>query len=374
MDRYGWFDYLQGFLIIKNYLTGQTLFTNSWSECNGVTLYHSCYIDDEISQSVEFSIFRHENKEITIKLDWNQPVFGALPYGRWRRVGDFLLDVLLCWPEFENLSRRFWVEIVGAWVNGVWDAGFSRRCSAPIIQRDERHPKYTIAEPYLMPLDVPTPQPWMLVDVKSPASKVQIKSEMLADFNMLYWPRNLPVEGFQGLVPYLERADKTAFIVFSELEPSTHRGEDPSVYMHYTYVDEDVFFIFRNYSGFSELDLSSCHNYGFREIPARRELWPIGLFGESVLNDDGAYCEQGVLSEFFHLPYAVWLRVLYALGEAWSVWGRPLRMVEIDKKIKLPPYYGRVGYVGENGPDVSYGFAGGLRNHSFEVRYPPFER
>lgn len=365
MRRYGWFEYGQEPRKITNYLTGQELVIKSVTEVPNMTIYDCSYKDSEIVQLVRFSI--HQDMRKDIKLDYRDTIPGCPPYGYWRRIDDFLVDALLCWPDFLDRGG-FSLHTIGGWRSGAWNPELRRQFSSRKSGTPDQLTNYLIAEPYLIPLETTSPPPWRLVDVESPATEANLKFELLTDSNVPYLSRSSPVEGFQGLVPFLEREDKAAYIIFSKLQPSSHRGEDPEVLLYYTYVDQDIFFRFRSHP-FYKLELGTCIDYGFREFPHSRELWTTKPLGELVPGNQ-TRPKENVLSQFSYLSYPVWLRVLHALGDAWPAWGAPRKKIEIDKNIALPSAYGRVGFIGDYGPTVTYGFSAGMKNSWFEIRYP----
>lgn len=368
MRRYGWFEYEQEPLRIRNYLTGQQLVVKSIAEESDVTTYAGRYSDTEIDQPVRFSIHHNSQKTTEIRFDYRE-LFSVPPsYGRWRRIDDFFVDALLCWPEYLDQMHIFFLHTTGGWRSGVWQPQFRRQFSSRKSGKPDQLANYIIAEPYVIPLETPAPPAWRVIDVDASATEASLKFELLPSSNVPYLSRNSPVEGFQGLVPFLERNDHAAYIVFSKLQPSSHRGEDPETLLYYTYVDQDIFFRFRSHPSY-KLELGTCLDYGFREFPPRRELWTTTPLGELVPGDEPRPVEN-VFSKFSYLSYPMWLRVLHALGDAWPAWGTPRKKIGSDKQIELPSTYGRVGVIGNYGPTTTDGFSAGMKNSWFEVRYP----
>lgn len=368
MTRYGWFEYEQKPRRIRNYLTGQQLIVKSVSEHKNLTNFDCQYSDSEITLSVRFLTHQDPKRPPGINVDYRE-IFSDLPsYGQWRRIDDFLVDALLSWPELDDTMRKYGVHTTGGWRSGVWQSEFCRQFSGGKIGTPEQLTNYIIAEPYVIPLETLPPVNWSLVDVKTPVTEVNLKFELLTDSNVPYLSRNSPVAGFQGLVPFLERNDKAAYILFSSLEPFSNRGEDPMTLLYYTYVDQDVFFTFRSHP-FYGLEIGSCTNYGFREYPPLRELWTTKPLGELVPWNQSRSAKD-VLSKFSDLSYPVWLRTLHAIGDSWTAWGSTRKKIEIDKHISLPNTYGRVGFIGDYGPTTTGGFIAGMKNTWFQLRYP----
>ncbi len=368
MRRYGWFEYGQEALRIRNYLTGQQLVVSSIAEESNVTAYAGHYSDSEIEQQVGFSIHQNSQRVTEIRFDYRELFSESPSYGRWCRIDDFMVDALLCWPEYLDQTRMFFLHTTGGWRSGTWQPELRRQFSGRKDGTPDQLTNYIIAEPYVIPLETQAPPAWRLIDVNTSATEASMKFEFLANSNVPYLPRNSSVEGFQGVVPFLERNDQAAYIIFSKLEPSSHRGEAPETHLYYTYVDQDIFFRFRS-CPFVGLELGSCIDYGFREFPPCRKLWTTKPLGELVPGDEPRPVEN-VLSKFSYLSYPVWLRVLHALGDAWPAWGTPRKKIEIDRHIILPNTVGRVGYIGNYGPTVKHGFSAGMHNSWFEVRYP----
>ena len=368
MKKYGWFEYQEDPLRIRNYLTGQQLVISSMNEESGATAYVGRYTDGELDQLVRFSIGNNAQKTKEIRFDYGDSFSEPPPYGHWRRIDDFIVDALLCWPKYLEEMDRFFLCTTGGWRSGVWQPQFRREFSSRKSGKPDQLTKYIIAEPYVIPLETPAPPAWRLVDVDNSATEASLKFERLPVSNVPFLSRNIPVEGFQGLVPFLERDDKAAYIIFSKLQPASFRGEDPETHLYYTYIDQDIFFRFRSHPS-NGLELGTCIAYGFREFPPRREIWTTKPLGEPVPGDDPRPVGN-VLSDFSHLSYSVWLRALHTIGDAWTAWGAPRKRVEVDKQIELPSNLGRSGCIGDYGPRTTDGFSGGMRNSWFEVRYP----
>ncbi|MDZ7922443.1 hypothetical protein [Rhodoferax sp.] len=227
MKKYGWFEYQEDPLRIRNYLTGQQLVISSMNEESGVTAYVGRYTDGELDQLVRFSFGNNAQNTKEFRFDYGDFLSEPPSYGHWRRIDDFIADALLCWPEYLEEMDRFFLCITGGWRSGVWQPQFRREFSSRKSGKPDQLTQYIIAEPYVIPLETPAPSAWRLVDVDHCATKASLKFERLPVSNVPYLSRNSPVEGFQGLVPFLERDDRAAYIIFSELWPASFRGEDP---------------------------------------------------------------------------------------------------------------------------------------------------
>ena len=159
MKRYGWFEYKQEPIRIANYLTGQELVVTSVTEQDHITSYCGLYKDSEIEQPLKFFIHHGFKKIKGIRLDYRDFIPNSLPYGYWRRVDDFLIDALLCWPSSLGQSGWFWLDTFGGWRNGVWNPEFHRQFSSRKASAPDKLSNYQIAEPYIIPVETPHLQP-----------------------------------------------------------------------------------------------------------------------------------------------------------------------------------------------------------------------
>lgn len=126
--------------------------------------------------------------------------------------------------------------------SGVWQTKLLGEFSVNIVYSGMPLREKPIADPSLIPIETPPFQSLeFFSDVESPATQANLKFDFIDHLNIPYLSRDSAIEGFQGLVPFLEREDKGAYIIFSELEPSSHRGESPETNLYYTYVDQDIF-------------------------------------------------------------------------------------------------------------------------------------
>lgn len=360
MDKYGWFVYQYSPLSIKNHITNQTLTITSIAESTAATSYDGHYSDHEIRQPIRLSIYKDPTKIPTIFVDYSEWAPDFQSYGYWRRVDDFLVDALLCWPGFfDKGSCRLVIE--SGWQNGAWNPKLKREFFT--LLRSEQTVQYAIAEPYVIPLEVAAPSAWTLIDAENPALESQLNFEILRGCHIPYLPHQRAIEGFQGVVPYLVRADYGAYIIPSKLEATYHRGEDLEAYWYYTYLDDDIFFTFRS-SG-SCLELGSCSSYGFREFPPRRELWTADVRGALILGDSLRRKEQPE-SQRSNLSFPIWLKVRNQLADAWPAWGIPRKCIEFGKGMQQGPCK---AYFGDYGPTIECGYSGGMRNVYFQLRF-----
>lgn len=368
MKTYGWFDYQSDPERVRNYLTGQSL-TVSPSRLDPIGgTYHGTYSDADFSQEIKFVVRKPgESHFLEVVVDYNDVSANTWSYGHWRRVDDFLVDALLCRQEFliRNVSLRLTAK--GGWRSGAWNSQMRRNFSGRKADAPDQLVNYKAVEPYTVPLDLKPPLKWKLSPVAKPHTTATLRFDRLKDSNIPYLSRTSEIEGFQGLVPFLEREDRNAYVIFSKLQPSSHRGEDPETLLYYTYIDEEIFFTFRSHPSYHN-ELGTAIDYGFRELPPRRELWTIRPLGELVPWDTPR-AHDNVLSKFSYLSYPVWLKIVSELGEAWSAWATPRTKVEIDSSINLSSNYGRVGKVGDYGPTMSHGFTAGMPNSWFELRF-----
>lgn len=127
MKRYGWFEYGERPREITNFLTGQKL-TVLTGDISTPNLDLKCvYSDSELQQTVHISIFRESCfSGGRIELDYGNAFSESLAYSHWRRLDDFLLDALTCWPDFlfNGVNGALWV--IGGWCNGRWEPKFKR--------------------------------------------------------------------------------------------------------------------------------------------------------------------------------------------------------------------------------------------------------
>jgi hypothetical protein len=232
MMEYGWFEYDREPFRVTNYLTGQSLTVRSSHEYADGIHHGADYSDPQISQSLSFSIKNTINGARNIALDYGACFTATPAYGHWRRIDDFVVDALFCWPTFFSCPA-YRLLTTGGW---------------------------------MIPLDTPPPKKWKFVDVESPAARATLDFGRDETTGIPYLPRDSDVSGFRGKVPFLEREDGLSYIIFSKLEPHLFRGEDPMTFMHYTYVDQDVFFRFRS-TPLRGTELGTATDYGFRQWP-----------------------------------------------------------------------------------------------------------
>lgn len=370
--RYGWFEYRFDPFEIANFLTDQRLEVGnvaSASALEGQT-YEAIYSDNEISQAISFAVHTGRNNQTYVTLDYRKSLVEPPTYAYWRRLDDFLTDALLCLPNTFIETNAYLLQTIGGWISGKWDAELKREFyGGGVVEPYEQVPTLPIADPYVISLNASVPTGWRLIDTASPKTKANLKFEIIEGINIPFLSRTSPVEGFQGDVPYLEREDGRAYVIFSELEPSSMRGECPITLLYYTYVDEDIFFTFRSHPSY-DLELLSTSDYGFREFPPRRELWTTKHLGELIPGDEPRP-KDNIFSRHSQLSYPIWLRVRHALADAWRSWGTPRRLVKVDERIRLSGDYelGRTGLVGNYGPDVHRGFVAGFVNSWYWLRY-----
>lgn len=315
------------------------------------------YKDNEIEQTVQL-IINYQNdkfKRFGITIDYNSWLKNP-SYGLWRRLDDFLTDAALCWPEGVFEERPFGLTVQGAWFQGKWNPyvrrRFSGRKAGTLTQMEGKY----ISDPILEPLNLPIPLQWRYIDHEKTAPEVALEFDK-DESGILYISNKQNPSGFQGKTPYLIRSDGNAAIFLSKLTPVSHRGEDPSTDLYYTFIDQDVFFTFRSCLWYN-LQISTLHNYGVRRIPPEKNWCPANIFG----------AEEDFSTKPAYPSYRVWRKTLNALMDAWPNWESG-KKVEIDSSIELPPNYGRIGYLGNYGPSMSYGFCGGYSNHWYEINF-----
>jgi hypothetical protein len=368
MKRYGWFEYGETPIEITNYLTGQRLAVISGYSLTPNLDLKCVYSDAELQQPVHISIFRENcSSGGRIEMDYGD-VFSVPPaYSHWRRLDDFLLDALSCWPEF--VLNALWGSLIitGGWRSGCWEPKLKRLFLAGKSKTPEQLKNYPIAEPYVYPLDKTTPGRWRYSDVELPAVKAELMFERDAPLFIPYLSAKAPICGFQGSVPFLEREDKGAYLFPAKLEPASDRGEDPMTYLWYTYVDENVFFTFRT-TPWQNVELFYCKDYGFRRFPPEKEFWVTDAMGNLIPGNTPRNPEN-IHARSSYLSYRAWLQVMTSINDAWPMWRNPPRKMEIDASVILRKYYGRTAYVGEYGSAIRYGFSAGMRNTDFRLQF-----
>lgn len=186
MKKYGWFEFDPSPRKIVNYLTRQSLAITSSSDFSGGSSYDGHYSDHEISQPIRFLIRKAVRNVVDIELDYRESPIGCPDYGYWRRIDDFLVDALLCWPEFLDQQVIFRLNTVGGWRCGVWTPELKRQFSGRKSGTPDQMAKYPIAEPYIISLDTPVPMTWRHVDLVTPATKASFKFELLMGNDIPY--------------------------------------------------------------------------------------------------------------------------------------------------------------------------------------------
>lgn len=412
-EKYGWFEYLDNPKTIRNYKSGQKLTlikeSEETSEFENTQTFDAeistlsrllkifgpvksiaatpppnktiqrefLYKDEEIEQNiiVLFSYSEDKFKRLAIVVDYQASFSSSPTYGVWRRIDDFLVDALICWPEDVFTDRILGaVKTIGGWFQGKWVKDFNRRFHARksyTAEQLEQQPK-NIVDPYLVPLDIPIPKQWKYVDQENPETKALLNFNDDNEYKLPFISRDAELEGFQGRVPYLVREDGLAYIFIEELVPHSHRGEDPDTHVWYTYVDEHFFLTFRSCSSYG-LELSTCRHYGFRELPPPKEFWATNIFGEyKDKSDVGPYSHS-------YMSYRVWRIVWNACMDAWPQWRHVVkngmvRKIEIPDTTALPRNYGRHAYVGNYGPKMHGGYTAGVSNtwHTLLFDRQPF--
>jgi hypothetical protein len=326
MKTYGWFRCASPDRIVRE-ATGQRL---TIVPAGVPDSFDVAYADGEFDCSLRLEIVRLPYKLPAHTLAY--PAFFADPahYGRWRRLDEFAVDALLCWQMTAGTATGAGLLTVGGWRGGTWQAELRCRTfgalSADVAQG---HPRWPLAHPVVLPLDMPLPPPW----------------------------RN--VIGSGG-IPRLEREDGGATISFREIEPATWRDNEPETHLHYTYADSDVSFTFQSAPRWG-LSLGIVRDFECRESPPPRDLWPVDMLGNVHPWNE----PPRVLA----LGYPAWLRMKTVLHDAWPAWGRDLKRVTVPRGVQVPPGHGRAGYVGNYGPSMSHGYTAGVMNGTWTLAY-----
>lgn len=387
MRRYGWFEFEKAPRTVKNYLSGQTLTISSGDVENPFPELECEYVDAEIrlALSIQFEceleetdrrglvlphLVRRDSKSKTsasvtkktvIRLDYGRMFSSPPSYGYWRRIDDFLSDLLSCWYVIRDYpDEKFVLQIVGGWRNGAWVPTMKRTISGGLFL-PEKLGKNPVAQPFLFPLDGGSSMRWYYRDMDSPAPKADLVFKRDKQSNVPYLPDTDDPVGFQGVVPYLEREDGRAFVFPSEFSLTHGREEDDRFCQSwYTYVDEDIFLSLRSSSIYRCLDLSAnFRDYGFRRLPPAPDFWTVSLRGEPISWDDqrGPGNPQ---SRYSNLSYFVWRRVASALSEAWGAWIDPGRTIEPLSSDGFDAWWPGEAHVGDYGPTIGGGYTAGM--------------
>lgn len=319
--QYGWYSFGYngtGTLTeIRNKISKQNLTINHIQSAPGVAqaIISASYQDNDIEQPIQFVLkqttsYRGELTDYyEIELCYSD--FMAAPtYGLWRRLDDFLSDALLCW-QGDNVTR---IIITGGWVGCSWSNNLERTfiLRTKIVWGDDTLPN---EKPLLFPLSMPAPDAWQLHDVDEPESIAELQYTLYENTHAPYLPKAIKPSGFQGKVPYLMREDGNRYFIFSRVVYDIHPYSDcPYIRSYYIYLDEDIFFTFRNYISTNEVDYVS--SYGFRAFPPDKALWANqrsnGLVNPVKQSKDLCWSMQ--------LTYPIWLRVKHAFCDAWINW------------------------------------------------------
>jgi len=370
METYGWFEYEHPSRTIWRRTTGQRLVICTERVESAWKTFDLLNAEAEIEQPLRVTHSKREGYIARLTLDYYETAFVPSGYGHWRRIDDFVVDALMCWAKVFGCKTAFGVLVTGCWKGGRWNPRARRDFRGEkMVFKAEDLVSHPIAEPIMVPLDLPAPKTWQFMDVESSATEASLSFERLPETNIPYLPIDREVTGFQGKVPYLRREDGQAFIFFAKLDPSTHRGEDPTTNLYYTYVDENIFFTFRSHS-FYHNELGGCTDYGYRYIPPPRSYWPRQLMHPDPLPWDTPRPDDAVLGSRAWLSYSTWLQMMHVISDAWSAWGTPRKLVQVSSEMVLPDYYGRHGYIGDYGPTFSWGFIGGYSAPGLTVYFP----
>jgi len=376
--HYGWFEFSEQPRTITNYLTGQRLAVVS-SKTFDTTAVHRCAVHDPgLARPLAFTLqLAWNGHQFQLWMDYNELFPGAPAYALWRRVDDFLSDALACWPDHILNDSGLSLVMRGGWRGGRWQPELQRKFSsgkvAELTIRD-RTPKklsesYTLATPFLIPLDAPTPPAWRYVDHPTTEPKIALPFQNIEGLNIPFIDAATSPLVFQGRTPYLEREDGAAWIFPSWLQSDSNRGEDPITSLWYTYLNPQLFLSFRSYEIYRGLELGSCSNYGFRHFPPPEELCTAEIFGEPIPVTTPRRSPGQLYGTLSYLSYRVWRELAATLGDAWPAWPTPGRLIEIDPAAELPENMGRRAYVGGHGQDIVNGYSAGMRNHNYRMNF-----
>lgn len=354
MERYGWYEYSREKQWIRNVLSGQVVHVERLHHANGKIDYRGDYQDAELRCSVYFAHGKRAHG-ILIEVDYARSFATPPTYGCWRRVDDFLSDALLAWPmTLGDGMTAVTVTTRGGWWQGQWRPAREHSRSTRLAPRQQTDAP--LATPWLIPLDAAPPAAWHLADHDNPAREVSLSFEHRPGTRFCHLPADAPVTGFQGQVPYLERADGKGFLSFAQIAPGMGGHAGP-IEMYYLYVDEAVFFRFRTENG---IDTGSVFHYGFRQLHPAPEWWGQNCSG-SPHAPDAPSREHDARAICSYLPYRVWLNFVHTLCEAWPMWGVPCE-ISLDPASALPDWQrDAVGFIGQR-KWIKGGFIAGMPN------------
>jgi hypothetical protein len=376
--RYGWFEFSEQPRAITNYLTGQRLAIIS-SKTFDTTAVHRCSVHDPgLALPITFTLqLAWNGHQFQLWMDYNEMFSGAPAYALWRRIDDFLADALACWPDYILSDGGLSLVMCGGWRGSRWQQELQRKFSSGKVAEfaiRDRAPKklsesYTLATPFLMPLEAPTPPGWRYVDQPTTEPKIALPFQYIEGLNIPFIDAAAPLQMFKGRTPYLEREDGAAWIFPSHLEPDSHRGESPLTNLWYTYLDPQLFLSFRSHETYRGLELAYVLDYGFRRFPPPEQLWTAEIFGKAIPATTPRLPPEDYRHHGSYLGYSVWRELAASLGDAWPSWPTPGRLIEIDPTTKLPEHMGRSARVGDHGQDIVNGYSAGMRNHNYRMTF-----
>ncbi len=393
IQKYGWYEYTDHPPTIINVRSNQRLELLT-PDTNQAEVELECiYTDADITAKILIKIQRKteaspSTKDVSrlIILDYNRIYASPPSYGYWRRIDDFLTDALPCWPALNSWE----LNVIGGWRHSGWSPQWARKLTGTrtldLIEkgeyrddylsvtksvRDLTHEfKYFIATPLIQPLDLPAPQRWFYADHEHPEALAALHFKKVGDFDTPFLDRSETPSGFQDKVPYLYREDRQAFVFPSEFEASLFRGEDPQITPYYTYIDEHVFFTFRNHPYYGVELGDSCRDYGYREMPPSDKFRPVSVLGGPIAADRPEL--------FPRLSYSVWKELLFTLSDIWPLWQTQKRIIQISSNVTAALLGNRTEYrqyrwVAGIGNDCRFtgGYLGGLINSYLELRFQP---
>ncbi|GEM_PF-4208237 len=345
------------------------------------------YKDDEIQQPLHITIVHHKDRQKKLHSGENAITLGGMhiivnynisfpsnpEYNTWLRIDDFLMDALLCWPDAIFEGRHEVLISIGAWQQGKWNPRMKRVFSDRRDYPLEKSKNIPIADASLTPLNCITPSKWRYMDSGVPYKNIELNFLVDETYGVLHYDQKSPIDRFQNQVPYIYREDQKAFFFLTKVVPGSHRGEDPMTYVHYTYVDEDIFLTFSSAPSYG-LQIHHCNNFGFRKLPPSQEFWASDLYGKIKAPP---YFEREKPQPIYWLSHGIWKRVVHAISEAWPAWKDSIqdgerKKLEIDQSVQLPPYYGRTAFAGNYGPKIQGGFIGGLASGWYSIRFEEF--
>ena len=283
-------------------------------------------------------------------------------YGVWRRIDDCVSDALACWPESQMSIKPVaaFVHLDGGWLNGAWSERMTRSEERLVIP-EKREPDDEDYNPWLFPLDAPSPSPFAFYDCKSTKrteerriedNPVLLKGLEFSDARWLFEPKlslDAPLAQLEGRTAYLLSRDEKRLLYPYWADTETRREPGHwGVSFRLLYVDEYILF-------------------SMQAVPMKQSsqgaMWRIfGTTRGLTLRSDKlspAYFIRPRGNLFPLLSRPLWQQLRWAITDAWCAWdGTEARHAHWLKQLTL---------LRANGVDLQEGFRGGIWLHRAQM-------